>query len=389
MITIIILLILATISIQSLTNTGLFAKANEAKEKTENKQKEEGEILENYLAQMNSITFSNVDKTNTNPEGAMPKKAVVIEGDANKGIVIKDSNENEWTWIEVPMSVTAGKTSDNEIEEALKTYASDYREGKTGQNLNWTDEWYEGCGMSESDYNTTKGKMLQSIKTNGGFWISRYEIGDNTATTNNTTRTSDSGITGVAVSKANQIPYNWVTCAQAQTLAKGMSADSSKISSLPFGIQWDLTCKFLETKTELTKDDIKTNSTNWGNYKNNSLTLSRGKYIINPWKSSSIWKNFNEDTENYVKNSQTTNDVNYKQLLTTGASEETKKMNIYDLSGNVWKWTLEHATSNTSTPCSDRGGSLYSNGSDIPGAYRDNNGTTVRNDDISFFSALY
>mgnify|MGYP002982994487 FL=1 len=389
MITIIILLILATISIQSLTNTGLFAKANEAKEKTENKQKEESEILENYLAQMNSITFSNVDKTNTNPEGAMPKKAVVIEGDANKGIVIKDSNENEWTWIEVPMSVTAGKTSDNEIEEALKTYASDYREGKTGQNLNWTDEWYEGCGMSESDYNTTKGKMLQSIKTNGGFWISRYEIGDNTATTNNTTRTSDSGITGVAVSKANQIPYNWVTCSQAQTLAKGMSADSSKISSLPFGIQWDLTCKFLETKTELTKDDIKTNSTNWGNYKNNSLTLSRGKYIINPWKSSSIWKNFNEDTENYVKNSQTTNDVNYKQLLTTGASEETKKMNIYDLSGNVWKWTLEHATSNTSTPCSDRGGSLYSNGSDIPGAYRDNNGTTVRNDDISFFSVLY
>ena len=243
--------------------------------------------------------------------------------------------------------------------------------------------------MSESYYNTTKGKMLQSIKTNGGFWISRYEIGDNTATTNNTTRTSDSGITGVAVSKANQIPYNWVTCSQAQTLAKGMSADSSKISSLPFGIQWDLTCKFLETKTELTKDDIKTNSTNWGNYKNNSLTLSRGKYIINPWKSSSIWKNFNEDTENYVKNSQTTNDVNYKQLLTTGASEETKKMNIYDLSGNVWKWTLEHATSNTSTPCSDRGGSLYSNGSDIPGAYRDNNGTTVRNDDISFFSALY
>ena len=35
-ITIIILLILATISIQSLTNTGLFAKAQEAKEKTQN-----------------------------------------------------------------------------------------------------------------------------------------------------------------------------------------------------------------------------------------------------------------------------------------------------------------------------------------------------------------
>ena len=38
-ITIIILLILATISIQSLTNTGLFAKAQEAKEKTKGSEK--------------------------------------------------------------------------------------------------------------------------------------------------------------------------------------------------------------------------------------------------------------------------------------------------------------------------------------------------------------
>ena len=36
---------------------------------------------------------------------------------------------------------------------------------------------------------------------------------------------------------------------------------------MPFGIQWDLVCKFLEVKTNLEYADIATNST-WGNYSN-------------------------------------------------------------------------------------------------------------------------
>ena len=47
-ISIIILLILATISIQSLTNTGLFAKAQEAKEKTKNATENQAKILNEY-----------------------------------------------------------------------------------------------------------------------------------------------------------------------------------------------------------------------------------------------------------------------------------------------------------------------------------------------------
>lgn len=51
-ITIIILLILAGISISSLTNTGLFKKAQEAKQKTENAQELENEILSEYEKQI-------------------------------------------------------------------------------------------------------------------------------------------------------------------------------------------------------------------------------------------------------------------------------------------------------------------------------------------------
>ena len=47
-ITIIILLILSGITISSLTNTGLFENAKEAKNRTENAQKQEQDLLNQY-----------------------------------------------------------------------------------------------------------------------------------------------------------------------------------------------------------------------------------------------------------------------------------------------------------------------------------------------------
>ena len=405
-ITIIILLILAGISIASLTQTGLFKKAKEAKQNTLDAQLKENTILNEYdewIAKnggnggsSEGKTITNVDTLKTNPEGAKPKGVTVIEGDATKGIVIKDSNNNEWVWVEVPKNITEGKTTDAEIETALQTYAGDYREGKTGQGCNWTDEWYNGCGMSKDEYNTAKHKMLQSIKINGGFWISRYEAGIEGTNTDETineipnVRYSHSDITKdspKAVSQANRIPYNYVYCSEAQTLASAMSTDSSKTSSLLFGIQWDLTCKFLETKINLTTADIKTNSTNWGNYKNSSIKLTRGRYNVAPGDLSSAWKKFNVDTNN-VTGSQTSNNENYMQLLTTGASEETKKMNIYDFAGNEDEWTLEKA-SYASYPCALRGGYFGDYSSDGPVSARGSYDTTVSSNYLGFRSTLY
>ena len=56
-ITIIILLILATISIQSLTNTGLFAKAQEAKEKTQNAEENQARTLNEYEDELNKYVY--------------------------------------------------------------------------------------------------------------------------------------------------------------------------------------------------------------------------------------------------------------------------------------------------------------------------------------------
>jgi hypothetical protein len=314
------------------------------------------------------------------PEGfrvSMSPTMNIIEN----GLVVKDSKDNEWVWVVVPNSVFKKATSNSDydnIKSDLIEYAKEYRKGSSIQSWNWDDEWYDGCGVADSEtYTKMYEKMLSSVYTNKGFWISRYEIGDGTATQNTTTRTSNSGTSGVAVSKPNQIPYNFVTCSQAQKLASGMSDGTNKTGSLLFGIQWDLTCKFLEENSELTYADIATDSTNWGNYSNSSIKITKGKYNTDPNSSDSKWIDI------------TSNKKDVAMLLTTGASEQTKIMNIYDFAGNEWEWTLEYATSKISYPATLRGSSYYGTGTTTPNSYRNYENITNNYERVGFRSTLY
>ena len=119
-ITIIILLILATISIQSLTNTGLFAKAQEAREKTRNAEENQARTLNEYEDELNKYISGNVKipikkvtdnigsvlstTDNTKLEDACGNKIIVPAGfkivsddttnnaqTVDKGIVIEDA----------------------------------------------------------------------------------------------------------------------------------------------------------------------------------------------------------------------------------------------------------------------------------------------------------
>lgn len=78
----------------------------------------------------------------------------------------------------------------------------------------------------------------------------------------------------------------------------------------------------------------------------------------------------------------------YTQLLTTGASENTKKMNIYDFAGNEWEWTVEKID-NTNNPCINRGGYYGYYGSNFTSSYRNNNGITISDFTIGLRSVLY
>ena len=105
-------------------------------------------------------------------------------------------------------------------------------------------------------------------------------------------------------------------------------------------------------------------SKDWGNYYNATFTINRGNYA--KYGALTTWYNYNNESglANLVtyangkstKLSASSNSI----LLTTGASDACKKMNIYDLAGNVDEWTLEYAP--TGYPCVMRGGNYFGAG---------------------------
>ena len=368
--------------------------------------------MENMLGIYN---FENVNIMDTNPAGTVPENSIVIEADANKGIVIKDKNNNEWVWIEVPkttvfadLAIDTTRTLTEDDYTAIKNRLIAYVIAYRGS---YTDEWYakdgstlvtastsnltevqkaltNGCGLTYYEYKAVYQKMLKSVYTYGGFWIARYEAGiEGSIEDVSKARTEHTDITigtsPKAISQKDAIPYNFIYCSEAQAIAKEMTPENNYTSSLMFGIQWDLVCKYLEVKGNLATADINSNSTSWGNYENAKIeNIISGKY--------DIYKNSALGTWTTIAGSYTKPNTSpdYDTLLSTGITDYTKKMNIYDFAGNEWEWTLEK-TSNSDYPCAGRGGGYYLTGSDFPASYRDNISMTYSYDLIGFRSALY
>ena len=287
--------------------------------------------------------------------------STIISNNPDTGIIVRDSNNNEWVWVEVPKSIytsTTTKTDYTAIENAMKTYASIYRG-------TYTDTFYASYqhGFANAqEYNNWKNSMLSSVFENGGFYIGRYEVGTDTARfTGNDALTT----------------YNYVSCSQAQTLSKQLTT-GEKTSSLMFGIQWDLVLKFIEEKGAKTQAELKTDSSSWGNYSNVSFDIKReqGLYTTSPTKKDS-WNT----TSNYTKPSSSVS-------LTTGATDRNSALGIYDLAGNEYEWTLEYSTIAVS-PCASGGGSYGSPGSSNPASYRYHINTTTASNIIGVRSALW
>ena len=280
-------------------------------------------------------------KTITIPSGFCVSQ-VKGEDEISKGLVIKNNNtDDRYVWVEVPKTIydTAQSEKDYEnIEKDMQEYAKDYRAD------NYSDNWYSGCGIENStEYLNLKNQMLKSVYEKGGFWISQYEIGADTIATSTSTSKNPR-------SKADMYPYTYVTCAQAQQLSTNMES-SNLTSSLLFGIQWDLTLKFIEENNGKTKNLIKENSTTWGNYQDAIFTIYKGSYSVDGGK------NYTAVSQNYTKTNVVSN-----VLITTGATSRNCALNIYDLSGNVFEFTLEK-TSDSSNPCVIRGGYFGISGS--------------------------
>ena len=339
-ITIIILLILAGISISALTNQGLFKNAKIAQNATEKAEAEQGQRLNEYEDEINKyLNNSNEDKKevklvadninkvlsttdNTELKDAKENKIVVPAGfkivngatTVDKGIVIEDVTEtatkgSQFVWIPVG---TITKSDGTTATITLGRYDFDSTTGK--------ESAYSGSYIEEdaNDASTLKkwGNTIaknitnfkNSVATNGGYYIGRYEA--RTATARNAAGNALTQIT----EKGTENVYNYVTQLQAAQLSQNMYNNDNFTSDLMNSYAWDTATVFIQNC-----------GTNAKYSRQNSLNTA---------------------------------------LLQTGTNSltDTSKIdvqcNIYDMASNIREWTTE-TSNNSSLPCGNRGGIYY------------------------------
>ena len=431
-VTIVVLLILAGVSINLvLGDNGIITKAKEAQRKS-------AEASENDLKGMNGLasemegalagngsTGSGSGNGGAGGSGAgtkVPAEATAEtapyfpdntftkkEGTIDTGLVIQDASGNEYVWVVVPRTTAVYKTTGlgkttftdadyTSIEKDLKDYTSTYVRRSGYSDVYYADDKNVGWFADATAYNNLKNSMLKSVYENGGFYVGRYEAGIETTGTNRTSNTEKSSdgkytIEGMPtpVTKADAYPYTYVTRTQAQNLASKVNA-GTKTSSLMFGLQWDLVLAFMHNKGNIADSTLTSNSTTIGNYRDSVFQLSQtGQYaVFSNFSLSSTWNPSTTATKNFVDSSRNklAESGGNGILVTTGTSETNKVMNIYDIAGNVYEWTLE-LTSNTDGPCAVSGGCFHTTGSNSPAASRGGDSTGLSNNLIGFRVSLF
>ena len=364
-ITIIILLILAGISISALTNTGIFGKAKDAKQKSANAELDQNTKLDEYENEIdNYLPKKNNNKTveqakekvlstekNTELVDAKENKIVIpagfkITGDAttvDKGIVIEDATVDkdgkptatagsQFVWVPVG-KITKEDGTKTEIKLNRYTFASDGT--PTEKNNEVINSYFS---ETESKGNTVAKNIVNftnSVKANGGYYIGRYEARTTTART-----ASGNALTQITEKGTDQV-YNYVTQKQAAEQAQGMYTSNNFTSDLMNSYAWDTAITFIQKCTD---------KTNYANQTSLNKSLSQ---------------------------TGTTND---------------NPCNIFDMASNVWEWTTETSSRISSAtlseaPCAYRGG-LYGN-SRYYTSYRGDTGLSDSSNIIGFRPLLY
>ena len=373
-ITIIILLILATISIQSLTNTGLFQKAQEAKEKTQNAEENQAKTLNEYEDELNKYISGDVKKPvkkvsdnigsvlsttdNTELEDAYGNKIVVPAGfkivsdsttnnaqTVNQGIVIEDATKtaegtetstsgSQFVWIPVGKIYTdVAKTDANAKTIELNRYTFDSNGKPTAQGEKVIETYYSETASKGNTVAKDINAFKTSVATNGGYYIGRYEARTTTKRT-----AEGNALTQITEKGTDQI-YNYVKQSQAAKLSQEMYNSNKFTSDLMNSYAWDTATLFLQT--------CGTNS----------------KYSRQTKVSSALSQT--------GTNTQSTKDV---------------QCNVYDMASNTREWTTE-TYDNSDIPCVKRGGSY--NGSISYTSNRFNNNPSNSYDSIGFRPLLF
>ena len=284
-VTIIVLLILAGVTIATLTgDNGILTRTQNAKNQTEEAKEDE---LRKLTALEAATNIENQPYTDKNGDTAtIPAWFAVsqVEGeqDINTGLVIIDTKGNEFVWIPV--------LSENEYKRNFNypSYYDNYSD-TTPLNSTYTDTGYlpdevqPEIDNSQNNENAEK----ESVLKNKGFYVARYESGKE----NNK-----------VVSKRFSNVWNNINYSTAKIISKTMYNTNTVKSALCSGIQWDMIMKFVDGNMDA----------------NNSVF--------------------------YVKEDNLNRHIG--SLSPTGYNLSDKVKNIYDLEGNCSEWVAEKCSIN-------------------------------------------
>ena len=367
-ITIIILLILAGISISALTNTGIFQKAKEAKQKSADAELDQNTKLDSYEEEISNYLPPDVKQaikkgkplsTDKNTEIVDEKgnKIVIpagfkVTGDAttvDKGIVIEDAtvdsngnatptNGSQFVWVPVgkvtkadgtETTITLGRYDFDKTTGAESAYSGSYVEEDANDPS--TLKIIEGKSIAKNITNFTN-----SVKAKGGYYIGRYEA-------RTTTPRNDKGndLTQITEKGTDQV-YNYVTQKQAAEQAQGMYTSNNFTSDLMNSYAWDTATLFLQNCGTNKKYSRKTSL--------NSSLLQTGTNTL------------------------------------TETNKIDKQCNIFDMASNVREWMTE-TSSNSLIPCVSRGG-CYDDSSRYT-SVRGDYDTSRSNSNVGFRPLLY
>ncbi len=422
-VTIVVLLILAGITINMLfSNGGIFKTAQDAANAWNEATVNEQESLNNLAEQIENLVNGQVgggteepEDPTTGPNGkplvetateiqtesnleaedeygnpvVVPKGFKVVTSEATtvpEGIVIEDSNGNQFVWIPVG-TVHKDSNPENDVTIKLGRYTFDEANGNptmqqaafAGDNPSNPDQTYasdppvtiesyfqelttyrEGIASSGTDGLNAIAKNLvgfmQSVQENGGYYIARYEAsygsGYNSAGANDTEK-----------------------YANAKPLSK-VSASSSTSS-----MTYDTTGKLWNDIKQLNASKVSQNM-----YANdNSVGVESDLINSYAWDTAIVFiQSMNESNSNYA-NKKDGNGT----LKNTGKTGD-KVCNIFDMAANLRECTTEYSTgtgSNFASPCTYRGG-IFSISSYYT-AYRNFNDATYSDIDFGFRVVLY
>ncbi len=245
------------------------------------------------------------------------------EQTVSAGLVIIGPDGSEFVWI--PTTKTELKTRD------------------FGNYVSWGgpfEDYYD-----ETELESYKA-MVASTQRYGGFYMGRYEA-------------SFSGGDDISnytpASKRGAEPWVRFDPADTDAVCRNLYADNDSVQGFfPWGINYDTTLQWLIDSGCKSKNEVASDSTNWGNYSNDTFSPDAGGRA-------------------------------------TGAWEEAKANNIYDLAGNNWEWTQERYGSGSYVM---RGGGYDLMGGECPGsaypaALRDPLPGSDRHPNVTFRIALY